>query len=269
LATLEHTGDPYLKIEPGELVAVLGSPGSGKSRLAMELAFLTASRNGSVLFNGQDPNAQKGRYASMRRPREVAVLVQNAEEQLFARTVADDVAFGVRYRRMKPEQVRERVDSALTAVGLNPEEVRDRSPFALSGGERRRAALAGVLVMEPEILILDEPTASLDPHTRNAFGAMLKPLRDDTAVVWFTASAREAARADRTLLLEGGKTSPMPSGEALFSRWQELRGAGIELPAVYEVAALLQADGAVVPDNGTPDDMQAALLNLWTIRHAR
>jgi energy-coupling factor transport system ATP-binding protein len=244
-------------------VAVLGAPGSGKTQLALELAFLRRPTEGEVLFHGRNPMRQRHRFDMPRRPREVTLLVQNAEDQLFARTVFDDVAFGPRHLALPEEEIRERVDRALAAVQLDPDEVRERSPFALSGGERRRVALAGVLAMEPEVLILDEPTANLDPRTRNEFSRLLEPLRGKSAIVWLTASAREASLAHRIYLLADYRTEDVRGGAGLFEDWRTLAAGGIELPSLYELASALEERGCPLPETASPADLKRAILDRW------
>lgn len=263
---LEHTGPRAITVEASEIVAVLGAPGSGKTRLALELAFLARPQDGEVLFRGVDLWAS-ARRRRVKRPREITMLVQNAEDQLFARTVFDDVAFGPRRLYLDTDEIERRVRVALSAVRLRPEAVRDRSPFALSGGERRRVALAGVLAMEPEVLVLDEPTSNLDPGTRNAFIDLLQPLRGRGAVVWFTVSALEATRADRVYLLKDGSTREIPGGQDLFTEWRPLARAGIELPPVYDLAVALEKRGMRLPERVGPADMAESIVDRWREAH--
>lgn len=267
LPVLERSGRRALAVDPGEVVAILGAPGSGKTQLALELAFLARPTEGQVLFHGEDPTAKRTPLQPSPRPREVTLLVQNAEDQLFARTVFDDVAFGPRHFNLPNDEIERRVLRALWVVGLDAEEVRTRSPFALSGGERRRVALAGVLAMEPEVLILDEPTANLDPRTRSEFRNLLEPLRDKTAIVWLTTSAREAAVVDRIYVLRDGETVEVQGGDRLLQDWRELAGAGIELPSVYELASALEHRGVDLPTTDSAADLKQAIVESWRSRH--
>lgn len=262
---LEHTGRG-LTVAPGELVAILGAPASGKTRLALELAFLRRPESGDVLFHGANPMKRRNPFQPAARPREVTLLVQNAEDQLFAKTVFDDVAFGPRHLFLPDEEIEGRVTRALDAAGMGVDEVRDRSPFALSGGERRRVALAGVLAMEPEVLILDEPTANLDPRTRNEFLDLLKPLRGKSAIIWLTSSAREAVLANRIYLMHQGRLVEVASGEAVLRNWKELAEAGIELPSVYELAGVLDRRGMRLPAGGTSAELREAIVRGWRER---
>ncbi|MGH2441969.1 MAG: ATP-binding cassette domain-containing protein [Chloroflexota bacterium] len=257
---LERTGLRALSVESGEIISVLGAPASGKTRLALELAFLEKPLEGAVLFHGKDP--MQGKRSSSRRPRAVTMLVQNAEDQLFARTAFDDVAFGPRHLGLTEREIEERVMSSLAAVRLDPQEVRLRSPFALSGGERRRVALAGVLAMQPEVLILDEPTSNLDPHTRSVFAELLQPLRRRGSVIWMTSNAAEAAQADRSYLLRNGKTVEVASGEDLLLNWRELAGAGIDLPAVYALASEIESRGCTLPETSSAHELRDAIVTL-------
>jgi energy-coupling factor transport system ATP-binding protein len=195
------------------------------------------------------------------------MLVQNAEDQLFARTVFDDVAFGPRHLLLPQDEIERRVTLALLSVRLDPGEVRDRSPFALSGGERRRVALAGVLAMEPVVLILDEPTANLDPRTRNEFLDLLRPLKAKSAIVWLTTSAREASRADRIYVLNEGVAREVRGGDELLHDWRQLVPAGVELPAVYELAGALERRGFLLPDAADPRGLEEEIVEEWRRRH--
>jgi energy-coupling factor transport system ATP-binding protein len=267
LTLLQHTGRQDLYVDPGELIAVLGAPGSGKTRLALELAYLAKPANGEVLFHGKNPAAERRLLEPLPRPKAVTMLVQDAEAQLFARTVFDDVAFGPRHLHLPEKEIADRVIRALAAVGLDPEGVRRRSPFALSGGERRRVALAGLLAMEPEVLILDEPTASLDPRTRNEFLDLLRPLRGKSAIIWFTASAREASLAPRIYLLRGGVPAPVAGGNALFGGWRDLLDAGVELPAAFELAGALETRGLGPIEGDTPSRIESSIVAAWRGTH--
>lgn len=263
---LEHTGRRAIAVEPGEIVSVLGAPGSGKTRLGLELAFLARPEEGEVLFHGANP--MQGKRSLAARPREVTMLVQNAEDQLFARTVFDDVAFGPTHLVLDETDIENRVLTSLAAVGMDVDAIRDRSPFALSGGERRRVALAGVIAMRPEVLILDEPTSNLDPHTRDQFVSLLAPLRGRSAIVWLTTRAAEAAIADRIYLLRDGQTVAVGSGDDLLLDWRALAAAGIELPPVYDLAAQLDHCGTRLPEASSAAALREAIVQEWRKRHS-
>jgi energy-coupling factor transport system ATP-binding protein len=256
-------------VDAGEIVSVLGPPGSGKTGLALELAFLRLPTDGTTLFRGENPMDRRSRLQPLPRPREVTMLVQNAEDQLFAKTVYEDVAFGPRHLGLDEDAIEVRVLEALEAVRLDPLEVRSRSPFALSGGERRRVALAGVLAMHPEVLILDEPTANLDPRTRTEFLDLLAPLRGQSAIVWLTSSAREASLADRVYLLRDGATRELGPGATVLESWKPLARAGIELPPVYELAKALEDRGENFPDGVSADALVKDIVSAWHEQHDR
>jgi energy-coupling factor transporter ATP-binding protein EcfA2 len=266
LPVIEHTAPRAVAADRGEMVSVLGAPGSGKTRLALELAYLARPLDGTVLFHGENP--MKGRSMS-NRPQSVTLLVQNAEDQLFARTVFDDVAFGPRRLGLDDEKIEGRVRRALAAVGLGGDDVRERSPFALSGGERRRVALAGVMAMEPEVLILDEPTNNLDPHTREEFVHLLAPLRSTSAVIWLTCNAADASHADRIYLLRDESTVEVRSGDDLMLDWRTLSAAGIELPPEFTLAAALEGRGCELLPAASPAAMRQVIVDQWRSRHAR
>lgn len=265
MPVLKHTANG-ITVDKGEVVAILGAPGSGKTRLGLELAFLRRPESGLVLFNGANPLARKHSFQPLARPREVTMLVQNAEDQLFARTVFDDVAFGPRQLFLPDAEMERRVSGALRAARLDPADVRHRSPFALSGGERRRVALAGVLAMEPVVLILDEPTANLDPRTRNEFSDLLRPLRHKSAIVWLTTSAREASHADRIYVLADGQVSEVHGGDELLRDWRRLVPTGVELPAVFELAGALEKRGFTLCENVDSADLEEGIVDEWQRR---
>ena len=262
---LERFGRLHVQVDRGEIVAILGAPGSGKSKLAFELAFLSKPSEGEVLFHGENPLSRRP-AGTARRPREIALLVQNAEDQLFAPTVFDDVAFGPKHLGLSEEDIEARVTRALTLARLNAESVRDRSPFALSGGERRLAALAGVLAMEPEVLILDEPTLNLDARTREQFAEILKPLRGTSGIAWLTSRAGEATAADRAYLLNGGHAKILSPGADLLADWRELSAAGIELTPTFDLAARLEACGASLPSTASRQELEQAIVRSWRER---
>lgn len=266
---LERSGPRSLAVDAGEIVSILGAPGSGKTELALELAFLRAPTDGTTLFRGENPLERRSRLQPLPRPRAVTMLVQNAEDQLFAKTVFEDVAFGPRHLGVGDDEIEVRVLEALEAVRLDVDEVKERSPFALSGGERRRVALAGVLAMHPEVLILDEPTANLDPRTRRQFLDLLAPLRGQSAIVWLTASAREAALADRVYLLRNGGTQELGPGTSVLRSWKPLADAGIELPPVYELARALEDRGEAFPDEASADQLMTDIVAAWRTHHDR
>ncbi|HEY0189299.1 MAG TPA: energy-coupling factor transporter ATPase [Cellulomonas sp.] len=191
-----------LAVRPGDLLALAGRSGAGKSTLVSILKGLLEPTLGTVHVDGTDPWAERDPAGFDR----IGYVFQQPERQFFAVTVHDDVAFGLTAQHLPPEQVDAIVAAALRRVGLDPDEVGQASPFALSGGQQRRAAFAGVLVGEPDVLVLDEPTAGLDEPSRAQLFAILDALRaDGVAIVWVSHRLEEILEhADRLVVLDGG-----------------------------------------------------------------
>ncbi len=193
------------------------------------------------------------------------MVFQYPEYQLFEETVRKDIAFGPRNMGLSEEEIDRRVQEAAALVGLSPE-LLEKSPFDLSGGEKRRAAIAGVMAMEPEILILDEPTAGLDPRGRERVFAMIREYRRqrDTTVLLVSHSMEDVARlADRVLVMEQGQIAMLDTAPAVFSRAAELEAMGLTVPAVTRIMLLLQRAGVpVASDVYTVEQAYARLLPL-------
>ncbi|MBR0447898.1 MAG: energy-coupling factor transporter ATPase [Clostridia bacterium] len=230
----------------GELLGIIGHTGSGKSTLVQHLNGLLRPHSGRVLLDGKDiwENPKKIRDVRFR----VGMVFQYPEHQLFEDTVYKDIAFGPKNMGLSEQEIDQRVRQAAAYVGL-PEELLDKSPFDLSGGEKRRAAIAGVMAMEPEILILDEPTAGLDPRGREQVLAMIRDYqrRRGTTVLLVTHSMEDVARvADRILVMDRGQVAMLDSVERVFSRAEELERIGLTIPAVTKVLMLLKQKGVAV-----------------------
>ncbi len=239
--------DVSLTTRPGELIGVIGHTGSGKSTLVQHLNGLLRPSAGRILLDGEDIWAKP---KEIRRVRfRVGMVFQYPEHQLFEETVYKDIAFGPRNMGLSEEQIDRRVRQAAAHVGLE-ESLLDKSPFDLSGGEKRRAAIAGVMAMEPEILILDEPTAGLDPRGRERVLAMITDYRashPDTTVLLVTHSMEDVARvADRVLVMHAGQVAMCDTVPAVFSRADELEEMGLSVPAVTRVMLLLRRRGVDV-----------------------
>lgn len=256
--------DVSLTTRPGELIGVIGHTGSGKSTLVQHLNGLLRPSTGRILLDGEDIWAKP---KEIRRVRfRVGMVFQYPEHQLFEETVYKDIAFGPRNMGLSDEQIDRRVRQAAAHVGLD-ESLLDKSPFDLSGGEKRRAAIAGVMAMEPEILILDEPTAGLDPRGRERVLTMISDYREshpDTTVLLVTHSMEDVARvADRVLVMHEGQVAMCDTVEAVFSRADELEQMGLSVPAVTRVMLLLKRRGVDVgTDVYTVEQALARLLPL-------
>ena len=238
--------DVSFQTVPGELLGIIGHTGSGKSTLIRHLNGLLRPSAGQIRLDGQDIWERPKEIRSIRF--RVGMVFQYPEYQLFEETVRKDIAFGPRNMGLSEEEIDRRVQEAAALVGLSPE-LLEKSPFDLSGGEKRRAAIAGVMAMEPEILILDEPTAGLDPRGRERVFAMIREYRRqrDTTVLLVSHSMEDVARlADRVLVMEHGTIAMLDTAPAVFSRAAELEAMGLTVPAVTRIMLLLQRAGVPV-----------------------
>lgn len=239
--------DVTLRIEKGEFVALIGPTGSGKSTLVQHFNALLRPTAGVVRVGGQDLSDSKTDLRAVRH--RVGLLFQYAEYQLFEETVAEDVAYGPRNIGLPDEEVQRRVREALTAVGLDPEAFGPRSPFTLSGGEMRRVATAGVLAMAPEMLVLDEPAAGLDPRGKAEILGEIRDLheRGGITVVLITHSMDEAAAlARRVVVMDEGRIAMDGPTREIFARAEELQAIGLGVPAVTALTGQLRARGVPV-----------------------
>ena len=237
-----------LSIRKGEFLGLIGHTGSGKSTLIQHLNGLLKPTEGRILLDGKDIWAEPKKIRSVRF--RVGLVFQYPEHQLFEETVRADVAFGPKNMGLPKEEVERRVLEAVRFAGLD-ESVLDKSPFALSGGQKRRVAIAGVIAMEPEVLVLDEPTAGLDPRGREELLANIRAYHEmrGTTVVLVSHSMEEVARnADRIVVLADGHTLMSGTPREVFSRAQELQKAGLDVPACARIAAALRARGIAVSD---------------------
>lgn len=255
--------DVTFELREGEALGLAGHTGSGKSTLIQTMNGLRRATEGTVRFRGDDL-ADKAVAARARTA--VGVVFQYPETQLFAPSVYDDVAFGPRNLGLGPEAVDARVRAALEAVALPYEAVYARSPFELSGGQQRRVALAGVLAMEPEALVLDEPAAGLDPRGRRGFLALLRRLHDQGMTMAMASHSMEdlATLCDYLLVLEGGSIARRGAPAEVFADAEALHALGLAPPAPDAFAALLRQRGFALPRplydvEGLADDIAANL----------
>lgn len=248
--------DINLVIEDGDFFGIIGHTGSGKSTLVQHFNALIKPSRGNVRVDGMDP-AEKG--ADLRELRSnVGMVFQYPEYQLFAETVFDDVAFGFRnyYKRSKKElkrdpdrfkaETEERVREAITMVGFDYEKIKDKSPFDLSGGQKRRVAIAGVIVMRPKILVLDEPTAGLDPRGKAEILRLLHELKKNycPTIVMISHNMNEiASNCNKIAVISEGKIICVRSPQELFSDDELIREKGIEVPEAVRLFKLLRQKG--------------------------
>lgn len=248
--------DVSLEIAKGEIVAIIGHTGSGKSTLVQHLNGLLKPDKGSASIDGIDITA-KGADAKTAR-QQVGMVFQYPEHQLFAETVFEDIAFGPRNKGFAEDEVEKQVREAMAFVGLDYDTYAQRSPFQLSGGQMRRVAIAGVVAMNPDYLVLDEPSAGLDPRSRNAVFKEIMSLHKSRgiAIVLVTHSMEEAVKyADRLLVINAGKVLFDGTPADIFKQHaDELVKVGVDVPQVYKLADLLRKNGLAVKEN-IKDDM--------------
>ncbi len=235
--------DINLDIESGELVGIIGHTGSGKSTLVQHLNGLLKPTSGSVFIDGEDIWAKKGNIRQVRF--KVGLCFQYPEYQLFEETVFKDIAFGPKNMGLSKEETEKSVLAAAKYVGLKPE-LLSKSPFDLSGGEKRRAAIAGVMAMNPKILILDEPTAGLDPKGRQEILSMIKHYQRTTgSTVLLVSHSMEdvASVATKILVMNKSRLAMYDSVENVFSRADELQKMGLTVPQITRIFIGLKEKG--------------------------
>lgn len=267
-ATAIHGVD--LTVGDGDFLGLIGHTGSGKTTLVMHMNALLKPTEGRVLVDGQDIGAADYDRREVRR--RVGLVFQYPEHQLFEETVAKDVAFGPKNLGLSETEIGARVTEALTRVGVDPAALAERSPFDLSGGQMRRVAIAGVLAMRPQVLILDEPTAGLDPSGRRDILGMIQRLHaEGTTVVMVSHSMEDVARlATRIAVMNRGALAMVGAPEDVFMRREELVSIGLDVPAAVHLASDLRAQGIDVPESiYQMDAMKQWLLAQYKGRGAR
>lgn len=234
-----------LSIEKGSFVALLGHNGCGKSTLAKHFNAMLLPTGGTVLVRGIDTTDEEKKYEIRST---VGMVLQNPDNQLVSTIVEEDVAFGPENLGVPPEEIRRRVDDALKAVGMY--EYREHAPHKLSGGQKQRVAIAGIIAMQPECIVLDEPTAMLDPQGRREVMETIRTLNRERGitVVLITHYMDEAVQADRVVVMDEGKILMDDTPRAVFSRVDELRRVELDVPQPTELCAALKADGLSLPD---------------------
>ena len=232
-----------MTVGAGEFLGIIGHTGSGKSTLIQHLNGLLQPTSGRILLAGKDIWAEPKKIREVRCA--VGLVFQYPEYQLFEETVYKDIAFGPKNMGLDEAEIDRRVRDAAAFVGLR-EELLEKSPFELSGGQKRRVAIAGVIAMEPKVLVLDEPTAGLDPQGRDAILAQIQAYHRarGAAVVLVSHSMEEIARnVDRIVVLSGGQVYMEGTPEKVFARAHELEQVGLDVPQVTKIAAALRARG--------------------------
>ena len=235
--------DVSFSIEKGEFVGVIGHTGSGKSTLVQLLNGLLRPTEGRILLNDKDIWAAPKKIREVRF--KVGMVFQYPEYQLFEETVFKDISYGPKNMGLSPEEIDKRVREAAEFVGLKPE-LLNKSPFELSGGEKRRAAIAGVISMDPDVLVLDEPTAGLDPLGRDVLLSQIKNYHDmrKNTVMLVSHSMEDIARiADRILVMNHGEKAMLGKTSEVFSRGHELEEMGLRVPQITKIMMMLKEKG--------------------------
>ncbi|MBF8984079.1 energy-coupling factor transporter ATPase [Lutibacter sp. B2] len=225
--------DVTIAIEKGEFIGLIGHTGSGKSTLVQHLNGILKPMSGKIIINGLDITDKKVKLREVRQ--KVGLVFQYPEHQLFEETVYKDVAFGPINLGLSEEEIDQRVKEAIEWVGLNFDEVKDKSPFELSGGQKRRVAIAGVVAMKPDVLILDEPTAGLDPKARDDILEQIKNLHDryKMNIILVSHSMEDIARlVDRIVVMHKGKIALIGKPNEVFEKAEFLESLGLGIPQI-------------------------------------
>lgn len=258
-----------ISVQAGEFIGIIGHTGSGKSTLIQHLNGLLKPDSGEVLFEGENIWKDKAFTRSIRA--KVGLVFQYPEYQLFEETVYKDIAFGPKNMGLSEEEIDRRVMRAAGFVGLTERRLK-KSPFDLSGGQKRRAAIAGVIAMEPQVLILDEPTAGLDAAGRNGILQNIRAYQkaQNAAIIMVSHSMEEvAAMADRLIVMKDGTVDMIGTPQEVFSQAQRLKDMGLAVPQVTEVFLRLREIGIDVPESVyTLSQAKEALLSLKGGSHA-
>lgn len=239
--------DINIEIADGEFCAIIGHTGSGKSTLIQHLNGLIKPTSGKIIINGTDIVENKGNLKELRR--KVGLVFQYPENQLFEETVYKDIAFGPKNMGLNDDEIKKRVYDAIKLVHLD-EELLEKSPFDLSGGQKRRVAIAGVLSMHPEVLILDEPTAGLDPKGRDSLLALLCDLHKNLSmtIILVSHSMEDVARvAQKIIVMNEGRVFMQGSVSQVFEKGEELVKIGLNVPQITMLVNKLNKMGAKLP----------------------
>ena len=228
----------------GEIVGIIGHTGSGKSTLLQQLNGLLKPSSGTIIVEGKDITSPTTVLRDVRR--QVGLVFQYPEYQLFEETIAKDVAFGPVNIGVPEDEIEERVRDSLDLVGLDYDEIKDRSPFDLSGGQKRRAAIAGVLAMKPHVLVLDEPTAGLDPESHREILDMIKRIHSEREGIIILVSHNMtdiAALSDRVVVMDRGQVISVDTPKEIFARRSVLTNIGLDVPPAAKFMYMLKERG--------------------------
>ncbi len=249
-----------LKIKEGSFVAVLGHNGCGKSTLAKHFNAILLPEGGSVQVFGHD-TADDENLMGIRRT--VGMVFQNPDNQMVANVVEEDVAFAPENLGVAPKEIRRRVDEALKTVGMY--EYRTHAPHLLSGGQKQRVAIAGVIAMQPKCIVLDEPTAMLDPHGREEVISTIERLNRENGitVILITHHMMEAIRADRVIVMDEGKILTDGTPKEVFVQAELLKNAGLTVPTTTQIILELNRAGAALPLDALSIEECAQALCTW------
>jgi len=242
--------DVSFEIEEGEFVALIGHTGSGKSTLIQHINGLLKPDSGKIIIDGEDITSKKMNLNHIRK--KVGLVFQYAEYQLFEETIEKDIAFGPGNLGLSDDDINDRVKKTMEIVGLDYETYKDKSPFEISGGQKRRAAIAGVVAMEPKVLILDEPTAGLDPKGRDDILYQIKELhrRLKITVILVSHSMEDVAKvADRIIVMDNGKNIIDGKPSEVFREVETLEKVGLAVPQVTYLVKRLNEAGFSIDQN--------------------
>lgn len=253
-----------LEIKKGEFIGLIGHTGSGKSTLIQQLNGLLKPTAGKIFIDGKDISDKDVKLRKLRF--KVGLVFQYPEYQLFDETVAGDIAFGPHNMGLTAEETEKRVDEAMKLVGLN-ENLKNKSPFELSGGQKRRTAIAGVLAMNPEVLILDEPAAGLDPKGRNDILKQIEFMHKEKnmTIILVSHSMEDIARyADRVIVMKDGEIAAQGTSDEIFSMRERLADINLDVPQITKVTDILRNKGYDLPENiYTVDDAVYETMKLF------
>lgn len=251
--------DVSFTIDAGEFIAIIGTNGSGKSTLAKHFNALLLPTDGKIFIDGLDTSQEENLWNVRTK---VGMVFQNPDSEIVAAIVEDDVAFGLENLGIEPEKIRERVDLALDAVNMT--DYKKFAPSKLSGGQKQRIAIAGVIAMQTKVIVLDEPTAMLDPQGRREVLDMVKRLHaQGKTIIYITHFMEEAAAAQRVFVMEGGRIILDDTPREIFTNVKEMKRLGFDVPVAAELADRLRRKGFKLPKKILiAEELAAALKNL-------